>query len=62
MKAKKVECNDFQSYITPKGNLETKCRKHYCICLDRFLWDEELDKRYQEAKKNGRAESGIFFD
>lgn len=55
-------CNEFRYSINSKGKLEGKCNKEYCRCQDKFVWDINKDIRYQKAKIEGKAHSGIFLN
>ncbi len=61
-KDKKEECMNYITSKDQQGKIFTECRKHYCICKDKFIWGESLDNRYQKAKLKGEAKDGIFFN
>ncbi len=56
----KDNCMHYKLYIDKKDELRRDCVKHYCLCDDKFVWDEELNEKYQTAKKENKAKSGIF--
>lgn|GEM_PF-3473809 len=62
MKDKKDDCDFYRNYINVEGELKRVCVKDYCLCDDVFVYDENRNKRYQEAKNNDQAGSGIFFN
>ena len=56
----KENCTNNKLFINAKDELVIKCHKHYCLCNDEFIWDSELNKKYQIAKKEDEANNGIF--
>lgn len=60
MENKKDDCHFYRSFINAQYEFKMNCVKHYCRCTDEFMYDDNLNKRYQEAKKNNQAEAGIF--
>ncbi len=53
-------CHNIRSTLNIKGELTTACHKHYCYCQDKYLFDDDLNKRYHKAKKQNKARFGIF--
>ncbi len=54
------ECSNRKVFVNTNDELKSKCCKEYCLCEDKYIWDNEKDKKYQKAKKEGKAVNGIF--
>jgi hypothetical protein len=53
-------CMHYKLYIDAKDELSKDCHKDYCLCEDKYVWDVELNEKYQTAKKENKAKDGIF--
>jgi hypothetical protein len=61
MNEEKFSCDFLRVVLNINGEAVFRSQKEYCYCEDKYVWNKKTDKKYQKAKKEGKAKNGKFY-